>query len=377
MTGLENLENLRKLNVNNNEIVYFDESIGKTEANNRNWDLNLNRLTFLAISNNKLTSIKFLQKFPSIVEFYASFNQLKNIRDIFHLKSLNSLAILDLWCNPMCSDVKYRLFVIYHLKNLKSIDGSSIEPGEFVEAKDQFGGKLTCDFIAEKFFHSKFNEIKTMEFPQCGIRQVDFGHSINVSNLDQFDNLRSLNLENNSLTSMSGIIYLKNLKILCLNNNKIECIFSKSKSQQNQNSLSSMEHILPCLEVLHLAYNGITDIVTLQIGRLTSLKALFLQGNEITKIEGLENLRELRELVLDKNKIKYIAENSFAGQSQRLFELHIEENRLRDLSNLHILRGLHKLYAANNKISEFSEIDRLLELNHLLEISLINNPVCI
>jgi hypothetical protein len=39
-----------------------------------------------------------------------------------------------------------------------------------------------------------------------------------------------------------------------------------------------MEHILPCLEVLHLAYNGITDIAALQIGRLTSLKALFLQG---------------------------------------------------------------------------------------------------
>lgn len=276
LNGLESLENLRKLNVNNNEIIYYDESLGKNEANVRNWDLTLNRLTYLAISNNKLLSIRFLQKFPSIVEFYASFNQLKNIRDIFHLKSLNSLAVLDLWCNPMCTDQKYRLFVIYHLKNLKSLDGSSIEPTELIEAKDLFGGKLTCDFIAEKFFHSKFHEIKTMEFPQCGIRQVDFGHTINVNYLDQFDNLRSLNLENNSLISFSGIIYLKNLKILCLNNNKVECIFSKSKSNNNQNL--SMEHILPCLEVLHLAYNGITDIAALQIGRLTSLKALFLQG---------------------------------------------------------------------------------------------------
>ena len=276
LNGLESLENLRKLNVNNNEIIYYDESLGKSEANVRNWDLALNRLTYLAISNNKLLSIRFLQKFPSIVEFYASFNQLKNIRDVFHLKSLNSLAVLDIWCNPMCTDQKYRLFVIYHLKNLKSLDGSSIEQTELIEAKDLFGGKLTCDFIAEKFFHSKFYEIKTMEFPQCGIRQVDFGHTINVNNLDQFDNLRSLNLENNSLTSFSGIIYLKNLKILCLNNNKIECIFSKSKTNNTQNL--SMEHILPYLEVLHLAYNGITDIAALQIGRLTSLKALFLQG---------------------------------------------------------------------------------------------------
>ena len=89
---------------------------------------------------------------------------MKNIRDVFHLKSLNSLAVLDIWCNPMCTDQKYRLFVIYHLKNLKSLDGSSIEQTELIEAKDLFGGKLTCDFIAEKFFHSKFYEIKSNSY---------------------------------------------------------------------------------------------------------------------------------------------------------------------------------------------------------------------
>lgn len=99
------------------------------------------------------------------------------------------------------------------------------------------------------------------------------------------------------------------------------------------------------------------------------------KGNEITKIEGLESLRDLRELVLDKNKIKQIGELSFVGQSQRLIELHIEENRLRDLVNIQTLRNLQKLYAANNKINEFTDIEKLLDLGHLHEISLINNPV--
>ena len=31
---------------------------------------------------------------------------------------------------------------------------------------------------------------------------------------------------------------------------------------------------------------------------------IFLVGNEINKVEGLERLQELRELVLDRNKIK-------------------------------------------------------------------------
>jgi Leucine-rich repeat (LRR) protein len=248
-----------------------------------------------------------------------------------------------------------------------------------------FGGKLTCDFIAEKFTHSKLCDIRTLEFPQCAIRIVDLGATPNLV-AEQFESLRSLNLENNNLTSFSGLIYLKNLRILCLNNNKIESIFPKAKvnpqagnssnsTNANNNMPSIVEQILPSLEVLHLAYNGINDLVSLQIGRLTSLKALFLQGNEITKIEGLETLRDLRELVLDKNKIKLIGEQSFVGQAQRLIELHIEENRLRDLINIQILRNLQKLYAANNKINEFNDIDKLLDLNHLQEISFINNPV--
>ncbi len=32
------------------------------------------------------------------------------------------------------------------------------------------------------------------------------------------------------------------------------------------------------LEVLHLGYNGISNLINLQISRLTNLRALFLQG---------------------------------------------------------------------------------------------------
>ena len=66
-------------------------------------------------------------------------------------------------------------------------------------------------------------------------------------------------------------------------------------------------------------------------------------------MEGLENLPELIELVLDRNKIKQISEFSFASQ-WHLQELHIEENRLRSLANLQCLEALKRLYAGNNRI---------------------------
>lgn len=76
---------------------------------------------------------------------------------------------------------------------------------------------------------------------------------------------------------------------------------------------------------------------------------LFILGNEISKIDGLEGLQQLRELVLDRNKIKAVSECSFINQWQ-LQELHIEENRVRDLSNLVSLENLQRLFLGMNRI---------------------------
>ena len=39
----------------------------------------------------------------------------------------------------------------------------------------------------------------------------------------------SVNLEHNNLTSLSGLVSLVNLKVLCLNHNHIECIVARPK----------------------------------------------------------------------------------------------------------------------------------------------------
>lgn len=257
LNGLENLEQLRKLNLSNNEI---------SEDPILEWNPNLTWLVYLSISKNRLTTFRFILKLPALIELYASFNQVTNIREVFHLKRLSGLVIVDLSSNPMCAQAKYRLFVVYHLKALKSLDGALVEPSELVEARECFGGKLTCDYVAEKLnCHDSLSELRSLDVPSASIRVVDLA--------EQLENLRTLNLENNALTSFSGIIYLKNLRLLCLNYNKIECIFPKSAK------LLASDPNLPNLEVLHLGYNGISDLIALQIGRLTSLKALFLQGN--------------------------------------------------------------------------------------------------
>ena len=75
----------------------------------------------------------------------------------------------------------------------------------------------------------------------------------------------------------------------------------------------------------------------------------FPTGNEISKVEGMEGLHDLRELVLDRNKIKIITELSFANQ-WNLQELHLEENRIRELTYLNCMDNLQRLYLGSNRV---------------------------
>ena len=58
-----------------------------------------------------------------------------------------------------------------------------------------------------------------------------------------------------------------------------------------------------------------------------------------------------------------------------LKELHLEENRLRDLSNLHLLPLLERLYLGLNRIQDYNQLEKLKDLQNLTELSIISNPV--
>lgn len=77
-----------------------------------------------------------------------------------------------------------------------------------------------------------------------------------------------------------------------MNHNHIESIVAKKagvnsplvNSTKNADSSGDMfPPLLENLEVLHLGYNGISNMQQLELGRLVSLKALFLQGKFLYK----------------------------------------------------------------------------------------------
>lgn len=66
-------------------------------------------------------------------------------------------------------------------------------------------------------------------------------------------------------------------------------------------------------------------------------------------MDGLEGLHQLRELVLDKNRIKTLADNSFISQ-HALLELHLSDNRIQDFSHFGPLTDLRKLFLDGNRV---------------------------
>ena len=115
-------------------------------------------------------------------------------------------------------------------------------------------------------------------------------------------------------------------------------------------------------------------MTSLQLNRVPSLVTIFAQNNELSTIDGIEMLANLRDLVLDRNRVKAVGESSFIGQG-KLTELHMEENRLRDLSNFYHLRNLRRLFLGGNKLQTVSELEKIADLRKLTEVSFVNNPV--
>ncbi|XP_027698721.1 leucine-rich repeat-containing protein 9 [Vombatus ursinus] len=386
LEGISKLSKLTRFSINNNLLTGLEKHIFE----------NMLHLHYLSLENNKITSLVGLQKAYTIIELYINNNYIATNQEIYNLKGLYNLIILDMCGNLIIwNQENYRLFVIFHLPDLKALDGISVESPEIENAKDLFGGRLTSDMIAERQGHSSFTQTQELNWTASSIRTVD------LVPVDQFRNVCNVNLQNNNLTSFSGLIYLPNVKVLCLNYNHIESIIPRVKPQTHLSnrqllyqkvtssgygqqgapkgnrdpSLSeNLPPIMQSLEVLHLGYNGICNLIQLQLNRLRNLKFLFLQGNEISQIEGLDNLPALQELVLDHNRIRAISDSAFVKPSA-LVALHLEENRLRELTNLQPLVKLEKLFLGYNKIQDMAELEKLEIISSIRELTVYGNPI--
>ena len=118
------------------------------------------------------------------------------------------------------------------------------------------------------------------------------------------------------------------------------------------------------LERLNLSQQGLTRIAG--VLNLPLLRELYLQENSITKIEGLSGCPRLQRVWLYGNKISRIDGLQPVGE---LRELWLQQNKISRIGGLEGLVHLETLNLSGNKISDYKDLQRLSLLPSLKSVS--------
>ncbi|KAI9998978.1 hypothetical protein PInf_003642 [Phytophthora infestans] len=372
MENLDQLSFLKKLHLGRNKLSVIQHLDS------------LENLIQLSLEENQISSLRGLGSASKLMELYLANNRIENLKEIQHLKSLPKLTILDVSGNEITRLPDYRLYSVFYLRRVKVLDGLSVSTQDQSNAKQKYSGKLTFELILEKCGgggsvtptrsgESQLGRILDMDVSSCRLREIG-----RISG-DIFSNLREINLENNQISDISGLEALPRLRILNLNRNKIEKL-TPSSSPSDYTIPDTCDGggkgILACLhlEELHLAYNLITDMTTLGLQFLDSLKVLHLQGNAILYFAGLECNTELVNIRLDKNRIRQLDPESTLALRRVKF-LNLEDNGLKSLSNFNNMLSLETLELSNNRLVDLEEVEKLASLPSMVNLKLVNNPL--
>ena len=369
--NLENNPNLEELYLDDNKIIKIENltfltnirklELGKNKINKIEGLEALPHLSQLSLEDNDIYSLQGIHKVQGLMELYIGNNKIDNLKELNYLREVPKLIILDLSGNPLCNENEYRLYTVFNLKKLKVLDGVSIDTNETTKAKETFAGKMSPELLTEKVGKmTEWVNVTELNLSSCSIRELSL--------LEHFPSLLHLKCDHNLLNDVNGLRECTTLLSLNLNSNRLT-----SDSSGKTFPIGKCLEQMSSLESLSLEGNQISSLSGLCL-KLPNLKFLNLRSNEITRIDGLEHLAQLCELIVDRNKLRGFDERSFMG-CHCLRDLRAEENMIKHLDGLRFLPNLNRLFLTANRVSDLNEIDKLEGFDRLTEIYLSGNAV--
>lgn len=231
-------------------------------------------------------------------------------------------------------------------------------------------------------FKCNYKKIKLYTSEQLTFLRKNYSH-FNYLQLEIFTpslnlklnpTIQSLTLVSQPRKTMPNIYNLKNLKHLSIINSQSVRFTQRLPKQLLTISLKDAQitkmfeiNYLTRLQKLNLKFNYIKTIpFAINLPNLTYLN---LSSNFLTEIPHLNTIN-LRELYLDINQISKIENIEYLS---KLEILNLRDNLIEDLENLHFLKNLKFLNLSFNKVIEIGpSVNNLVNLRHL---NLENNRV--
>ena len=194
------------------------------------------------------------------------------------------------------------------------------------------------------------------------LKSTSLTRSSKESNDQYLQRVTHLHLQRKRLRKIEGLDQCTNLKVLYLYDNCIEEI-------ENLEFASIVQYLL-------LQNNRIRALPMLPMPSLTKL---YLDENEIAMVAGLEECTKLEELHVAKQRLPAFSPldfdiSSLDAVSRTLQVLEVSGNCIKRLRPFAILVNLRKIFAADNEVTDLSEIEAIVALSYLAEAIFTNNP---
>ncbi len=196
--------------------------------------------------------------------------------------------------------------------------------------------------------------IKQSEEYQIELKKLLTKIPIQANQINAFDfvennNYQVLEIKGKSITSIKQIYGLKYFKLT---------LKALDLSHNNLTQIEGLEDLI-LLDDLNLGYNQIEKIEGLE--QLITLSSLRLSNNKLSKMRGIENLK-LKYLYLENNKLEEI---EGLEKSWPIITLNLSNNLISKIANLEKLVNLNEINLAYNKITTLEGLERNISLTDI------------
>ena len=285
--ALESVRTLKWLNLSNNKI-----------ANVSSLDV-LTHLTYLDIENNQISNITPLSSLTALTEFYASNNPIYNGHTaLTYMTNLTKLSLK----NTNLNDNGLDKIPTNALKELDVRNNAGLTGAKVLDMKDRLP---SCNIIHDEYVTDVTLGNKSFDRASTTV-DASYSSVINISALNQFTNLKHLNLSGNGISNFQPLRDLKGLETLELKSTGLSdpsvLVNQTSVTKMNlaDNNLNNVYALSSCVALKDLNLSGnkrLTDVVPL--GYCTQLEILRLDHTGVTDLSVLPNLTKLHTLYLD------------------------------------------------------------------------------
>ena len=328
-------------------------------------------MEMISIQESGLTNANFVHDMPALGSLHLESNE---ISDIGGIRNVPELTVLE-------------------IPNNRVSDLSSVSGCPKLSTLDASGNQIT-----DLSPLANCTQLRDLDLGQNSIRDITPVASLanlwylyvndneisDLPDLSALEGLYKLRLDNNRISSLEGAAGCAKLESLSFKGNSVSSISCLSNLlylkdlRGSGNSIASLDGLENAtqLEVLFMADNGLTDIsLLMQIP--DHLKALAVDGNQLTSLAPVSSLTSLQALSADRNMINDLGPVS--GLTGLLF-LSAADNNIVSVSPLSGFASLGYLDLSGNNITSISalsdtgasEMALLLHNNQISDISALN-----